>query len=267
MKRKIYLDGELGEKFGKVLTLDVKSFVDVFRAIECQRPEMRQYLVDCHEKKIGFIMHVEDKPLQSEEEILLHFEEGDMYISPAPEGSGGKLGSVFKVVVGAIFILAGASIMLIPGFQGFGAALFGFGLGLLTDGLARLLAPDPATDSQDSRQDSSYLFQGSGQTILEGDPVPVLYGRLRIPGRTIDFDIRNKNSVYNMEGFGTSGFEVEVTPPGNPQEIEPGGPPVTPPRVIPREPGFSNTPGQNIIANIGTTTIPDIVFDPNTIGL
>jgi len=261
MKRKIYLDGELGEKFGKVLTLDVNTFVEVFRAIECQRPEMRQYLVDCHEKDIGFIMHVEDTPITTEEEILINFNEGDMYISPAPQGSGGKVRQFVQVVIGAVFVIAGLFIMPIPGFQGFGAVLFTFGMGLMSVGLAGLLAPDPSTDSDDARQDTSYLFQGSGQSILQGDPVPLLYGRLRIPGRLIDFDIRNTNSYYSESGFGGSGTGNNIDTP-DPQNDPPGGPAQTPTYPLPTQPDMPKIPGQTERINFGTSTIPNIVFNP-----
>lgn len=261
MKRKIYLDGELAEKFGKVLTLDVDTFVDVFRAIECQRPEMRQYLIDCHEKNIGFIMHVEDTPLTTEEEILMQFNEGDMYISPAAQGSGGKVGDVFKVIVGAVFVIAGLFVMAVM--PVFGAVMFTFGMGLMSVGLAGLLAPDPSTDDDDVRQDSSYLFQGAGQTILQGDPVPLLYGRLRIPGRLIDFDMRNSNSFYSEPGFGGSGAGNEIEDP-NPQNDPPGGPGQAPPYPLPPQPDMPTIPGQTERINFGTTTTPDIVFKPTT---
>lgn len=261
MKRKIYLDGELGEKFGKVLTLDVNTFVDVFRAIECQRPEMRQYLVDCHENDIGFIMHIEDRALTTEEEILMKFGEGDMYISPAPQGSGGKVGNIFKTIIGAVFVIAG--ILVAPFNPAFGAALFTFGMGLMTNGLANLLAPDPSTDNEDVRQDSSYLFQGSGQTILEGDPVPLLYGRLRIPGRLIDFDVRNTNSYYSEPGFGGSGAgnDIEAPDPGN---DPPGGPRETPPNPLPVQPEMPTIPGQTERINFGGSTTPNIIFNPSS---
>jgi hypothetical protein len=56
-----------------------------------------------------------------------------------------------------------------------------------------MMMPDPSVDSQ---QDESYLFQGSGQTLVEGDPVPVLYGELRIPGRPISMVVRNQNGYF-----------------------------------------------------------------------
>ena len=65
-----------------------------------------------------------------------------------------------------------------------------------------MMAPDPSTDNQ---QDESYIFQGSKQNIAEGDPVPVLYGELRIPGRTVSFHTRSeRNQFYNQDQRATS---------------------------------------------------------------
>ena len=50
------------------------------------------------------------------------------------------------------------------------------------------MAPDPAVDSDSP---TNYMYQGSTQTIVEGDPVPILYGELRVPGRPIALDVIN----------------------------------------------------------------------------
>lgn len=264
MKRKIYLDGELGEKFGKVLTLDAQSFRDVFKAIDAQRPEFRTYLAECHEKKIGFIMHVEDAPVTTDEELLMNFSQGDMYISPAPEGSGDAIGGILKIVAAAViaFVLA----PLLPAWAAYVA--YGVATGLAMSGLADLMAPDPAVDAADngSRQDSSYLFQGSGQTILEGDPVPLLYGRLRIPGRLIDFDVRNKNSQFIEPGFGVSSGGTDIEPDPDNDDQNPGGPNETPPDQNPPNPNQPTIPGQTEQVNVGAPNVtPNITFDPSTI--
>ena len=63
------------------------------------------------------------------------------------------------------------------------------------------MSPDPSVDNQ---QDESYLFQGSSHTIIEGDPVPILYGQLRVPGRPISFEIKNQNRSfvdYAQDGY------------------------------------------------------------------
>lgn len=84
MKRKVYLEGELGDKFGKEFTMNVSSFSEVFRCLECNYPEIRKYLIDCQERNVGFVCKVEDTPLNSETELLLQYGKGDMLITPVP---------------------------------------------------------------------------------------------------------------------------------------------------------------------------------------
>jgi hypothetical protein len=79
------------------------------------------------------------------------------------------------------------------------------------------MAPDPSVDSQ---QDESYLFQGTAQTAVEGDPVPIVYGKLRVPGRPISFEVRNRN-----QAFISIASSDTATPPS--QEINIQAPPVT----------------------------------------
>ena len=84
------------------------------------------------------------------------------------------------------------------------------------------MAPDPSVDNN---QDESYLFQGTGQTLIEGDPVPVLYGKLRVPGRPISLQVRNEKLNYIDYGTIYADSTADAT---NPRIVIPpggGGPP------------------------------------------
>ena len=210
MQRKIYLEGEIGERFGTEFTMNVNSFGEVMSCLELNFSEFRQYLIDCHDRGIGFICSVAGNYLQSEEELLLQYHrKGDMTIQAVPVGSKGGFGKILLAVALVALTIATAGFTMAPSMatltSGVGSIMAGGGLGVLTGttmamiatgmainlamaGLQELMAPDPSVDVQ---QDESYLFQGSSQTILEGDPVPVLYGELRIPGRPISFEIKN----------------------------------------------------------------------------
>lgn len=206
MKRKVYLDGELGEKYGRELTIVADSFADVFRCLEANYPDVRQYLMDCHEKDIGFLCEIAEKPLTTEEELLLSYPEGSMYISPQPMGAKSGFGKILAAI--AIVVITYAIVMSGGTFATFGEAFMAMGsmgqfatitalsfaTNLAMAGIQQIMAPDPATDAQ---QDESYLFQGSGQTIIEGDPVPILYGKLRVPGRPISFAVQNASQSFN----------------------------------------------------------------------
>jgi len=209
MIRKVYLDGEMAEKFGSEFTIKAKTTADVFRNLECNFPEMRQYLMECHEKDIGFLCQVGDEALQDEEELLLSLGEGDVYISPQPAGSK----SGFAKILAAIAIVA--IIIAFPQTFGYltqaGAAAAGTTTGLTIPGLVaaslavnlaltgiqQMMAPDPSVDDFNNDKETSYLFQGAEQNVIEGDPVPVVYGQLRVPGRPIGFEVRNKEGVFS----------------------------------------------------------------------
>ena len=211
MKRKVYLDGELGHKFGSEIFIEADSIRDVFRCLDCNDPTFQKYLIDCQEKDIGFMCKVADKELSTEEELLLNFKEGDMYISPQPMGAGpSKSRGAFKVV--AAVVIAYLTGQYVPvdavATQAF---LYSIAANLAVSGLSEILAPDPSVDERTD----NYIFQGSGQTIIEGDPVPVLYGRLRVPGRPVSFHIKSAEGTYDdfrSAHGGTNGGSGEQDP-------------------------------------------------------
>ena len=216
MLRKVYLEGEIGDKFGNEWEIEAKYIRDVFKCIECNVPDFRQYLVDCHEKGVGFTINVANEEfLSSEEQLLISLKPGDIVITSVPAGASGN--GVTNILAAAALtallwwnpaLLAGGSGIFgsYAGFGGFlaganfaGLIVAGVAVNLALTGIQQLMAPDPATDN--SREDT-YLFNGSEQNIVEGDPVPVLYGQLRVPGRPISFDILNEEFRSTKGGQG-----------------------------------------------------------------
>ena len=200
MKRKIYLDGELGEKYGKELTMNVNSFSDVFSCLKANFEGVKEYLVDCHEKGIGFLFKVGNREITADEELLLAFNEGDMYISPVPIGS--RKSAAGKIIAAAVIVILtikyGPMVAEALGttFATVKTVTYTLAANLAIQGFNELLAPDPSGD----QQDDSYLYQGTGQNIIEGDPVPIVYGKLRVPGRPVSLHIRNQSQRFFNPG-------------------------------------------------------------------
>ena len=219
MKRKIYLEGEIGNKFGKEFTMNVSSFGEIIRCLDANFSDFKKYLIDSDEKGIGFICQVAGAPLQDERELLLEYSEGDMIITAVPAGSGRGIGKfiagVVLMVVGFHFFGPAMGTMLGPGggvtVKGIAGVLtVSLGLNLALAGIQQMLAPDPSVDND---QDESYLFQGTGQTLIEGDPVPVLYGKLRVPGRPISLQVRNERLNYYDPGTTYSSSSADTANP------------------------------------------------------
>jgi len=190
MKRKIYLEGELGQLFTPELEADVRNVSDAIKLLDANFDgAFRKYLAESDSKGLDFVVEI-DKKEKSEKEILESEELGDISFHPVPRGSRSKFTSL---VLGVALIGIGLASPQFLAFGNFtnaqvGMALLGIGVSLASASLAMIMAPDPAVDKE---QPPTYLFDGSQQNVIEGDPVPLLYGELRVPGRPIGFRTSN----------------------------------------------------------------------------
>ncbi len=197
MLRKLYLEGDMGEKFGKVAEVKAATVREIIQYLDANHDGVKDYLLEKDKQKIAFKIKIADQYVQDDRELLLPLDKGDIIITPIPVGAKGA----FKAIVGAILTVVG----FIMGPTPLGMFLMSMGLSLLSQGIAELMAPDPATDN-DEDQKEGYLFQGSEQSVPEGNPVPVLYGELRVPGQAVSFNLRNSSEglMSSTSNLGTS---------------------------------------------------------------
>ena len=197
MLRKLYLEGDMGEKYGRIAEVKATTVREVIQYLDANYNGIKKYLLDKQDKKIGFTIKIADKYVEDDRELLLPLDKGDIVITPVPVGSK----AAFKIILGIILVVIG---LVVPALAGY---LIPMGLGLIAAGIAELMAPDPATDNEEENKEG-YLFQGAQQSVPEGNPVPVLYGELRVPGQAVSFNLRNSS-----EGFlsGTSNAGTMVT--------------------------------------------------------
>lgn len=204
--RKIYLEGQLGQKFGTSHVFCGDTPAEAFRLISANYPEFRKYLIDCHEKDIAFHVEVNNEEIDVTE-CLLPLSKGDIVITPVPAGSKSGGAKILTAIAIAAFIFFNPALFSTGGAMGGWGGTAAFGLNtqglilaavsvnLALVGLQQLMAPDPATDQQN---EEGYLFTGDARNIVEGDPVPVLYGELRVPGIPVSVEVlpnkRNDNA-------------------------------------------------------------------------
>ena len=77
----------MGHLFGSHLHMNAPTVRDVFKLIEVNTPGLKQYMIDCHEKGVGFAIQVAGEELEYEEELITFSQEGDVTITPVPEGA------------------------------------------------------------------------------------------------------------------------------------------------------------------------------------
>ncbi len=211
MKRNVYLQGELGKKFGEKFVVDSDNLQDIFKCISVNKPSFRPYLMECEENGIDFSVEFQGETV-GEEDFLFPIKPGDVTVSIIPAGSK-KVGKIIAAAFLVFYVLPamGAKAGTITGTGPGGSVTLGdkiaagvkakggtfvssLATNLALTGLQELMAQDPSVDGD---APANYMLDGDTQNIMEGDPIPVLYGRLKVPGRPIAVDINNYESFVN----------------------------------------------------------------------
>jgi predicted phage tail protein len=223
MTRKIYLNGEMANKFGTVHPFVGDTVQDAVRLLSANNSEFKPYLINCMENDIQFSVAVHGQELTDIKECLLPLTEGDIIITPIPAGS--KSGEAKILTAMAI-----AALMFIPVFgptmaqmavgpmqaqslfalsQATGGLAAAAGMAgvaiaanLAINGIQQIMAPDPSVDDD---EEQGYMLSGSQKNAVEGDPVPVLYGELRVPGTPVSFEVSNTQYKMQSEAVTASG--------------------------------------------------------------
>ena len=218
MLRKIYLHGPLAEKYGPEFRLSVSTAGEAIRALHVNFPGFTD---DLREGQYELVRGANDETgfrLGLEEVNDFALGSADFHIVPVIEGSS-KGGGAIKTILGVA--LVGTALAFSGGMLAAPLAASGImsgitygnlaivGLALAISGVATLLTPKKKVTSDDS----SFSIKGPSNTYAQGNPVPLVYGRL-ITGSVlvsagmdvepipVGWDPTNGNTVtgtYNLE--------------------------------------------------------------------
>ena len=213
MQRSVYLQGELGERFGHKFIVNTDSYADIFKCINANRPGWMPYVRKCHEEDIAFIVETENGAID-QEDLLTPITKGDVTISLVPAGSKKGMGKILAAVVLVLMIIympamaaetvgtygQTVNLLSVGGLSGLGQATALLAAQLALAGIQQIMAPDPAVDQDNP---TNYLFSGGASNSVEGDPIPLMYGELRVPGRPISVDIAQGGNAIQKGGTQT----------------------------------------------------------------
>jgi predicted phage tail protein len=213
MQRSVYLQGELAERFGSKFIVNTDNYADMFKCINANRPDFLAYVRGCAEADIGFIVQTEDGSID-QEDLLIPITKGDVTISLVPAGSKKGMGKILAAVVLVLMIIympamaaetvgtygQTVNLLSVGGLSGLGQATALLAAQLALAGIQQIMAPDPAVDQDNP---TNYLFSGGANNSVEGDPIPLMYGELRVPGRPISVDIAQGGNAIQKGGTQT----------------------------------------------------------------
>jgi len=235
--RKIYLEGQLGEKFGSEWNLAVNSPAEALTAIMAQRPGMRQYLASA-EGVQGYEILVDNESIEMEEELVLQNPNMEQSYSFVPVIGGSKSSGLMMVLgvallaatgglagfgiaglgaAGGTGAVAGAGLVGTTAAAGTAAILATQGLGylgtaLMLGGAAMMLAPD-VPDGTSAEKAENYLFSGPVNTVKQGQAIPLVYGRAIVGSKTISASVFTNTSRQKVTAgrkmVGISNFRTD----------------------------------------------------------
>ena len=205
--RTIKLLGAAGRKFGREFRLAVKSPAEAFRALCVLCPGLKAWTLEQHNRGVAWRV-ITDDPTGLEVEELDRETGADIVFAPLVRGAGGGGGGgFFSIIIGVALI---AAAFIIPGA---GFALGALGASMVLGGVAQLITPTPVLPTQAKTGENSVnelesnLFTRGASNGAQGEVVPVLYGRRRIPApRLVSFTLAPLPGSREVNTTGTQGL-------------------------------------------------------------
>lgn len=200
--RTIRLSGKLGAQFGRVHRIAVSSTAEAVRALCVMLPGFNRELMTSRDRGIVYACFLGKRNI-GQGELTLAGGTEDIRISPRIAGA--KSGGFLQIILGVALIAAS----FIPGVGAFAVPLLSMGASMAIGGVLQMLVPQQSTASAaDVDNGASYNFNGPVNTTAQGNPVPVLYGRMIVGSSVISAGILAQDQAY----------VGAVTPAPNPQK-------------------------------------------------
>lgn len=181
----VRLYGHLAKKFGKVFRLSVRTPREAISALSANFSDFKSHVLEFGGN--GYYVTVDKKDRDAEG--LEYPVEKEIRIAPAVTGASAGV----RIVVGALLVVAGVIINAGTGGAGsfFGNFLIATGVSMIVGGVAEILFPPPKAESVEATENKpGYAFDGPTNTVAQGNPVPICYGRLVVGSQVISASMR-----------------------------------------------------------------------------
>ncbi|HAE76663.1 tail assembly protein [Morganella morganii] len=190
---KIELSGVLGKTFGKTHQRLVSTTSEAVRALCCTISGFEQFLNTSKSRGLTYAVFRGKKNIGVDD---LGFPVTDDVIRIVPVVIGSKRGGMLQTIFGAILVVVGAIGAFTPWGQALGGGTWGtyamqLGGAMMAGGVIQLLSPQSGGLAMKDQGENkpSYAFGAPTNTVSQGYPVPIGYGKRRIGGAVISAGI------------------------------------------------------------------------------
>lgn len=220
----VYLHGVLGEEFGEVFPLHVKSPVEAIQLLEAN------FSTKFTKRFVEFSYNVirgndlTDPDYDSEETLVLP-RETDIHFVPVIEGSSG-LGEILAGL-SIIAVAWWAAPLIVAGsgaasMMSFGALLSQGGLigtaallgtSLVLGGVAQMLTPTPEVSHGNAgvASNASFIFNGATNSYGQGGNIPVVYGEIEIGTVIVSESLTSESAETTGDLHAPVGLTISAT--------------------------------------------------------
>lgn len=187
---KIELGGVLGKTFGKTHQRLVCTTSEAVRALCCTVPGFERFLNTSKSRGLTYAVFRGEKNIGVDD---LDFPVTNDVIRIVPVVIGSKSGGLLQVIFGAVLVAAafisGGTSLAAWGALETGLAMTG--ASMILGGVIQMLSPQPNGIAMKDQGENkpSYAFGAPTNTVSQGYPVPIGYGKRRIGGAVISAGI------------------------------------------------------------------------------
>lgn len=186
----IFLHGYLGEKYGRKFDFSVNSVAEAVRLLNAN---FGGFLADVILHRPGFLVRVNGVSASGLDALNDRVICPEIHIVPAISGAGEDDNGVGKILAASLLVYAGMN-----GYLGDYTSLgYSLAANMAISGVSQMLfsTKQSATDDITGETNkASYAFSGAVNTTAQGNPVPVLYGRLLIGSQVISAGITSNDA-------------------------------------------------------------------------
>lgn len=188
----ILLYGHLGKAFGRVHRFDIGTPAEAIRALRANFNGFEAHLLRYSSPGYRVLVGGESRTL--EQIAQPSGERETIRIVPLVSGAGKGLGGIIlgAALIGVGIATGGASLTLSSAWAGGFATTAGYfatsiGVSLVLGGISQMLFQPPKPSGSIDRPDNkpSFAFDGAVNTVAQGNPAPVCYGRMVVGSQVI----------------------------------------------------------------------------------
>lgn len=192
--REVRLYGRLGARFGRIHMLAVSSAAEAIRALCVLVPGFERALADSDAHGVRYACFLGKRNIGEDD---LHELVGADAIRIAPVIAGAKRAGLFQTILGAAILVVSAVTYNAYGATAGWSMMTSMGATLALGGSVQLLSSQQrGLSARDSPENgASYNFNGAVNTSAQGNPVPVLYGRMIVGSAVISAGIFAEDQI------------------------------------------------------------------------